>query len=162
MLDCIRDRFCPAGDLQLREDIADVGLHRCDGNDQGLGDLLVAISLHDQFQYFSFAFRQVKQRLFCRASGIDQRPGGFRGEGRSPRRSIGNVQFIPLSELLDGCVFTISKHYFHKCVIKTLGFTSFFRHRSCARQSNPQPPGSPNGHSECARRLHIHKLRLDH
>ena len=82
MLDRIGDSLYPAGDLQLGEDIADVGLHRGEADDQGFGDLLVAVPLHNQVQYFPLAFRQVKQRLLRCAGCLDKRPGSLGGEGR--------------------------------------------------------------------------------
>jgi hypothetical protein len=48
MLYRIRDGLCPAGNLQLGEDIADVGFHGGEADDQSLGDVLVAVTLHNQ------------------------------------------------------------------------------------------------------------------
>ena len=64
MLDRISDGLCPAGDLQLREDTADVGFHRGEADDHGVRDLLVALTLHDQIQYFPLSFGQVTQGCF--------------------------------------------------------------------------------------------------
>ena len=71
MLDRIRDGLCPAGDLQLGEDIAHMRFYRCETDDQGLCDLLIAVSLHNQIQYFPLAFRQVEQRLRCGPGSLD-------------------------------------------------------------------------------------------
>ena len=46
MLYSVSYRLCPAGDLQLGEDVTDVGLHRGEADHQGLGDLREAFSLH--------------------------------------------------------------------------------------------------------------------
>ena len=60
MLDGIGDGFCPARDLQLGEDIADVSFHSGDTDDHRLCDLLVALTLDHQIQHLPFAFGQVK------------------------------------------------------------------------------------------------------
>ena len=71
MLDRIGDGFRPAGELQLGEDAADVGFHGGDADEQCLSDLLVAIPLHDQVQYFPLTFRQIEGRLFRWAGGLN-------------------------------------------------------------------------------------------
>jgi len=76
MPDRISDCLCPAGDLQLGENAADVGFHRCDADEHGVCDLLVAVSLHNEIQYFHLSFRQVKGWLIRWAGGLIQRPGG--------------------------------------------------------------------------------------
>ena len=58
MLDRIGNGLCPAGDLQLGKNIADMGFHRGDGDHQGFGDLLVALTLHNQVQHFPLSFCQ--------------------------------------------------------------------------------------------------------
>ena len=42
------------------ENTADVGFHSGDADDQGLGDLLVALALHNQVQHFHLSFSQVR------------------------------------------------------------------------------------------------------
>ena len=59
MLDRISDCLSAAGDLQLREDIADVGFRRCEADDQCLGDLAIALALHDKFKNIHLSFGQV-------------------------------------------------------------------------------------------------------
>jgi len=56
MLDGIGDGFRAAGDLQLREDTADVGFHSGNGDHQDICDLLVALALRNQIQHFHFSF----------------------------------------------------------------------------------------------------------
>ena len=88
MLDRISDGLSPAGDLQLGEDAADVGLHRGEADNQSLCDLLVAVTLHNEVQDFPLSFGQVIDGLFRLAGCMDQRRGRFGGERRSARGCV--------------------------------------------------------------------------
>ena len=82
MLDGVGDCLSPARDLELGEDVADMGFYGGNTNDHHLCDLLVALTLYHQIQHLHLSFGQVKPGMFHRTGCMNERLGGFRGKRR--------------------------------------------------------------------------------